>query len=316
MAKGKKSYPKKDPYQEVTNTVLALLEKGDVPWHRPWKGGSLMAPKSYSSRKPYRGINTLVLAMEAMAKGYTSNHWITFAAAKKNGGSVRKGEKSTPVVWYQWVVSEKEDKKTGEKKTLRFPMLRMFRVFNMDQVDGVEKPKDDASLVENMDDLDFVPIEKCEEVLQAMKEQPEIVHNEQRAYYRPSTDLINMPRKESFESAEEYYSTEFHELGHWTGHESRLDRSGIAQPSFFGSHEYSREELVAEMTAAFLCGICGIAPKVINNSAAYIKNWMSKLSGDKMLVVQAAAQAQKAADYILGIEREEAETEETERAAA
>ena len=154
--------------------------------------------------------------------------------------------------------------------------------------------------IDDTPDLDFSPIESCENIVKHFIKRPNIVHNEQRAYYSPSKDLINMPRPETFTDEQSYYNVLFHELTHSTGHEHRLNRPGITDRAAFGDAVYSKEELVAEMGAAFLCGFCDIANRTIENTVAYLQGWLSKLKSDKRLVVQAAGQAQKAADYILG----------------
>jgi antirestriction protein ArdC len=256
-------------------------------------------PKNFKSKKAYRGVNIWMLCATSMLKGYTSRYWLTYKQAQGAGGHVKKGEKATPVCYFQWI---KPKAKKGEEQDTnkRIPLLRWFSVFNIDQCEGVERPEDDINL-EPKEDSGFSPIEVCEQVMDAMPKRPEVKHLEQRAYYRPSTDTINMPKPESFEVPEEYYSTLFHEAGHSTGHASRVGRKGVEEATYFGSESYSKEELVAEMTAAFLCGHCGIENRTIDNSAAYIQNWLAKLSGDKRLVVHAAAQAQKATDYILGV---------------
>ena len=173
-----------------------------------------------------------------------------------------------------------------------------IRVFNVDQCEDVDAPA--IELPEN----EFRPIDRCVSVVEEMPKRPEIRHGESRAYYRPSADLVNMPVPESFESAEGYYSTLFHELTHSTGHRSRLNREEIRESHGFGSTCYSREELVAEFGAAFLDGYCGIESATIENSAAYISGWLGRLRKDPKLIVQAASKAQRAADFILGRERE------------
>jgi len=289
---------KTDSYQIITDRIMSLLEQGVVPWHKPWTGGGMALPKNFpknfKSRKEYRGINIWTLAATSMMRGYTSRYWLTFKQAKDAGGHVKKGEKATPVCYFQWIVKEDDD---GNKK--RIPLLRWFSVFNLDQCEDVKRPDDDISL-EPVETPEFSPIEVCEQVAKAMPNAPKVRFDEQRAFYSPVLDYINMPKPETFESPEEYYSTLFHEQGHSTGHTSRVGRKGVEEATYFGSESYSKEELVAEMTAAFLCGHCGIENKTIDNSASYLQNWLSKLADDKRLIVHAAAAAQKATDYILG----------------
>jgi antirestriction protein ArdC len=193
-----------------------------------------------------------------------------------------------------WKVLEKPAENPSPENEKDFiPMLRYYRVFNLDQVSGIEKP-----YIPNMPG--FEPIDEAEAIARKYQQQIEVTHGGSRAYYQPAADSIRMPERESFDGAAEYYSTLFHEFTHSTGHESRLNRPGIVDTHFFGDEVYSKEELVAEMGAAMLCGIVGIENKTIKNSAAYIQAWLTKLRDDKKLVVQAAAAAQKAADFILG----------------
>lgn len=278
-------------YEIITNTVIEKLEQGNIPWHKPWSGGAF--PKNLISKKEYRGINVFLLA----AQGYASPYWLSFKQVKQVGGKVRKGEKSTIVVFWKPVEVTETDKETGEKKKKTIPFLRYYRVFNTEQCEGID-PKKVPTIEVNSD---FQPIEACEKTVAEMQDKPNIRHEENRAYYSPLQDFVNMPKKEYFKKEEFYYSVLFHELGHSTGHESRLARKANDGWGFFGSESYSKEELVAEMTAAFLCGIHQIEMETIDNSAAYIKSWLSKLQDDPKMVVLAAAQAQKASDYILNI---------------
>jgi antirestriction protein ArdC len=275
-------------FEMVTERIITLLEHGTVPWRKPWSGGSSKTfPMNFTSKREYRGINIFLL----MCMGFSSRYWLSFKQAQEKGGHVRKGEKGTPVIF--WKRYATEDKQTGETKEV--PVLRYYTVFNLDQIDGLEAP--DAPEIVNPG---FAPITEAERIIQAMPKRPPITHGEPRAYYRPSTDTINLPRPELFSEPEEYYSTTFHELTHATGHESRLNRRPSTEIRHFGDREYSQEELVAEMGTAFLCAESGIAPAVIQNQAAYIDGWLKILKGSPKLVVHAAAQAQRAADFILG----------------
>ena len=269
-------------YEIITEKIIDQLESGSVPWVKPWIGGE--PPKNYISKKPYRGINPFLLACQ----GYASPFWLSFKQAQAAGGTVKKGEKGSMVVFWKMFEGSELDK-SGKPKMI--PMLRYYTVFNTDQCEGltVDLPTTGE---------EFQPIDKAESIVDGMQNKPVIRHAEPRAYYRPSTDLVNMPRKELFESAEGYYSTLFHELGHSTGHKSRLERKDFAEAAF-GSETYSKEELIAEFTSAFLCGISGIE-KEIKNQAAYIQGWLKVLKSDCKMAVLAAAQAQKAADYITG----------------
>lgn len=274
-------------YSVITDRVIALLEKGTVPWQRPWQGGNQL-PQNLISRKPYRGVNAFLL--HAMA--YESPFWLTFNQAQALGGHVRKGEKSCPVVFWKWLDVEE----AGNDKR-RVPMLRYYSAFNVAQCEGIDAPK--SEIVTRPHD----PIAAAESIVTGMPKRPEIKLGLEKAFYSPLADFVGMPRPESFRTGEDYYSVLFHELTHSTGHESRLARKNLSEWQGFGSASYSKEELVAEMGAAFLCGHAGIVERTIDNSAAYVQSWLARLKNDSRLVVQAAAQAQKASDFILGVQR-------------
>jgi len=233
-------------YSVITETIIKKLEEGVIPWKMPW---SSEAPKNLVSGKSYRGINIFLLG----SLGYMSPYWLTFKQAQSLGGHVNKGEKSVPVIfWKTYSKLETNDDGENEEKS-RF-VLRYYRVFNIEQctLPPEEIPQEDPTTKE------FDPIPKAESVVEAMPNAPELTHQSQRACYSPLLDVVNMPRPESFDTPENYYSTLFHELTHSTGHESRLNRKGITDPVRFGSHSYSKEELIAEMGSAFLSGHCGI----------------------------------------------------------
>ena len=199
------------------------------------------------------------------------------------------------MVLWKWV--ERQDPESGEAAE-SVPLLRYYRVWNVEQTEGIEAPKAKV--------IDFEPIEAAEQILQEMPKRPEIVHRDPgKAWYDPWGDRVNLPRPETFEGAEEFYACAYHELCHATGHKSRLDRPTLVQLARFGGHAYCKEELIAEMGAAFLCAVAGIEQATLENSAAYIDGWRRVISDDPKLVVTAAAQAQKAADFILGREFEE-----------
>lgn len=278
------TYEKTDVYGIITDRIVEMLEKGVAPWRKPWTGGGL--PVNMVSKKHYRGINTFLL----YSSPHSTPYWLTFKQAKEMGGNVRKGEKGMPVIF--WKLYEKENAE-GEMKKL--PVLRYYTVFNADQCEGIEAPAEDAR------EWEHNPIEAAEAIQLAMPNRPTVEFGGTRAFYQPATDSVTVPELKRFEKPEEFYSTLFHELAHSTGHESRLNREGVTGMHFFGDHEYSKEELIAEMTAAFLCGHCGIDNATLENSAAYLQGWIKALKGDKRLAITAAAQAQKAANYILNI---------------
>ena len=270
-----------------------LLEKGVVPWQRPWRGGGQM-PRNLISKKEYRGVNVFLLH----AMMYESPFWLTFNQAREVGGNVRKGERACPVVFWKWLEKDSLGAPSGKEK---IPFLRYYSVFNVAQCEDIPKGK---IPVPNGGERSHNPIVEAEQIVVAMPKKPEIRHGGSRACYSPAMDRVDMPRPESFLGPQDYYSVLFHELTHATGHESRLNRKGVGgsegEWSAFGSTPYAREELVAEMGAAFLSGHAGIGECTIDNSAAYVQAWLERLKGDTRLVVQAAAQAQKAADFILG----------------
>lgn len=295
--RSKRTAPKarRDVHAEMTAKVLELLEAGTIPWQKPWNG-AVDAPRSVHGR-PYRGWNALWLSFLRQAKGYESPFWITYKQAQARG-TVRKGEKGTMVVL--WKFTEREDADTGEKRSSVF--LTSYTVFNLDQCDGVPSP----ALPES---LEFVPEDRAEELISGMPQRPTMTHGGEAAYYAPLIDVVNLPSRESFKSVDGYYATAFHELAHSTGHESRLNRKGIVDHNSFGSESYAQEELVAEFAGSFLMGEAGLGEKTIENTAAYIKTWIARLTADPTILVKAAGQAQKAADWIAGASEDDAPAE-------
>jgi antirestriction protein ArdC len=279
----------KDVYKEVTDRIIAALEEGTVPWRRPWKieGGH----RNLVSKKPYRGINPFLLELTAMEEGYEKPYWVTYKQAEALGGNVKKGEKSTLVVFWKILNFDTDERdKDGNKKVKKVPLLRYYRVFNVAQCEGIE---DKVPVIE---ENDFDPIERAEQVISDMPNPPSFSWGGDRAYYNFATDAIRLPAKKRFDSAEAYYSTAYHEMIHSTGHKDRLGR--IKDWAMFGSDPYAQEELVAEMGAAMLCGVSGIEVQK-ENTAAYIQHWIERFKDDKKLLVSAAGQAQKAADSII-----------------
>ena len=275
-------------YEIITNRIMALLEEGTIPWQKPWKASG--GAKNLISKKPYRGINQFLLNCSP----YSSPYWLTFNQARQKGGQVRKGEKSTLVVFWKWIERKKDDdQESGSSHPGIVPLLRNYNVFNLDQIDGITAPEEEQSI------NPFAPIEQAELLIQSMPNKPVIQYGGDRACYSPTLDSIKLPEREVFKSPEEFYCTAFHELAHATGHSSRLNRRGITEPVHFGSHDYSQEELVAEFSASMLCGVAGIEQQTIENSAAYLQGWLKVLKGDKKMAIIAAGQAQKAADFIL-----------------
>lgn len=267
----------------ITNRIIEKLEEGTIPWQRPWTSGEF--PKNLISKKEYRGINTFMLS----CAGYASPYWATFKQISGLGGKVKKGEHGYPVIFWTWL-----NNKSDAENERKIPFLRYYSVWNVEQTEGIDPAKIPSAVVIN----DNERLEMCENVLKNMPLKPEIKHIDNRAYYSPVLDFVNMPKMETFKDSENYYSVVFHELTHATGHKSRLARKDF-DGNCFGSDSYSKEELVAELGAAFLCGICGIERKTIDNSAAYIQSWIKKLKNDKQLIISASGLAQKSTDYIL-----------------
>ncbi|UFS71760.1 ssDNA-binding domain-containing protein [Geomonas sp. RF6] len=277
-------------YDVINARITELLEAGTVPWRKTWNAEANV-PKNLVSGKEYRGINIFLLGCMT----YGSPYWLTFKQATEKGGHVRKGEKSSPVIFWKWIDRKDADGDDAEDTSNgKVPLLRYYSVFNLEQVEGIPSPPSPENIINP-----FTPIERAEQIIAGMPLRPDIRHGGNEASYSPMLDYVRLPEPSAFQSPEEYYSTVFHELTHATGHASRVGRKGILEPSFFGSHSYSKEELVAEMGAAFLCGIAGIEQGTIVNSAAYIRGWLKALKDDKKMLVMAAAQAQKSSDYIL-----------------
>jgi len=302
-----------DIYADVTATIMEALESGTAPWHKPWRAGQL--PLSISTGKPYRGINPVLLNMAGGIAGYASPWWGTFGKIAEKSGmvkimnlgrerwmspdgqprGVRKGEKSTMVTFWKKIMVDDRDN-PGRKRPVF--MLRVYRVFNAEQADW----PDGAPAYETRDRNEGERIHEAEQMVKGYLARggPGLSEGGDRAYYHPASDTIRVPRFADHDGPDEFYSTVFHECGHSTGHASRLNRPGIAELDHFGSGKYAKEELAAEFTAAMLCGITGITTAV-DNSAAYLRGWLSRLAADPKLAVQAAGLAQRAADLIQGI---------------
>ena len=276
-------------YDRITERIVELMEQGTVPWHKPWQIKTGM-PRNLITQKPYRGINTFLL----LSMGYESPNWLTFRQAVQLGGSVKKGEKSSPVVF--WKPMEVKDEASG--KVEKIPFLRLYHVFNVAQCEGLKN-------VPTADETAFA-VTLPGEIVAGMPQPPALKHGMTKAYYSPSNDTVGMPERKRFETEDAYHATLFHELVHSTGHDKRLKRQSITERNGFGSDPYCKEELIAELGSAFLCGHSGIVERTIDSSAAYLENWLSQLKKDRTLIVYAAAQAQKAADFILSRTQESA----------
>ena len=279
-----------DIYSQVNDRILAALEQGIIPWKRPWNG---QLSTNYDSGKQYRGVNILTLGIAEMVCGYSSPYWLTFLQAQKHGGHIRRSEKATHIVFSDKKIREieKEDG-TTEQKVYHF--IRSFPVFNWDQTEGVPKKEIGPAL-----DPDRDLIAVSDRILSLMPKPPAFRESGNSAYYMPKQDLVNLPPINTFRTTEGYVATKFHEYAHSTGHKARLNRPGIMEVAVFGGEEYSFEELVAELTSAYLCASNGI-DNTLENSAAYIQNWLEVLKNDKTMLLKASGKATAAVEYILG----------------
>lgn len=287
--------PKVSVYDVITARVIELLSAGVCPWRKPWTN---RFPVNGKTGRRYHGMNLLLLGVTA----YSDPRWLTLKQANDMGGHVKADEKCHPVVY--WNFREVENAKTGEKETI--PILKYFRVFNAEQCEGLTLPALDTDECE--------PLEGAQSIVDgflASQKGLALVHGGNRASYSPKHDTIEMPSRGQFTSIEGYYSTLMHEMGHSTGHASRLGRFQADQVAAHGNEEtYAKEELVAEMTAAFLANECGLAHE-LESTVAYLQGWISVLKGDSRLLVQAAGKARKACDMILGITRADVGTSKT-----
>lgn len=305
-ATNKPAFVLRDAYQEVTDAVIKALEEGTVVWQCSWN--KIGFPKNVTTDINYRGWNVFWLNFHTMLKGYETPFYITYKQATDLGGTVKKGEKGVQITYWATIELKGQSKETvdpanDETKEARRTKLvpKVHTVFNIDQTEGIPFPK-----VEALFQSAAEKIEACEKIIADMPSRPVINYNGDRAYYSPSLDTVVVPGLKISKSSEEYYCTLFHELAHSTGHESRLKRKELIETDGFGGANYSKEELTAELTAAFLCATTGIEQTTLPNSAAYIKGWLSAFKNDKTMLLKAASQAQKAADFILGITHEAA----------
>jgi antirestriction protein ArdC len=275
-----------DVYEMVNQQIIDRLEAGVIPWRMPWKtAGSF--PKNLFSKRAYRGFNFWYL----WSLGFERPYFLTFNQVQEIGASIRKGAKSHVVVFWKMVDSRVDP-------TTKIPYLRYYRVFHVDDLNNLN-PKYLPLVTPH--DHDFNPISECERVLAEWSDIPAIEYNKHQACYIPAFDKVEMPSPRNFYRDEQFYSVLFHELTHATGHARRLNRHSKFPNQRFGSADYSQEELVAEMGASYLCAHCGIENVTIDNSAAYIENWLSVLKNDRKFFLQACSYAQYASDYILGV---------------
>jgi antirestriction protein ArdC len=297
-------------YRDITDKVIAELEQGIVPWVRPWSSGKQLCPLGLPvnglTRRSYSGINILLLWSALEERGFASPYWVTFKQCIAMGGSVRKGEKGTHVYFADKFVPQKEKARAeqdGDEPNL-VAFLKRYTVFNTEQCEGL--PKGLIATPEPKPERQIVP--EAEAMIVATGADFRIGGDQ--AFYVPSEDFIRIPHQTAYPDQINWYRTAFHELGHWTGHKSRLDRSLTTK---FGTVDYAREELVAEMATAFVCASLGIVPTVRHSD--YIGNWLQVLKEDAKAIVRAASLASKASDFILAFRSEQQSSQLAEQAA-
>lgn len=269
-------------YEIVTDKIIKQMEKGIIPWHKPWHGG--MAKFNRVSKKGYSVLNQLLLPFDG--------EYATLKQWNELGGKVKAGEKGNIVTYWNFI-NKTEKQEDGTEKVKSFPILRYYTVFHISQVEGV-KPLENVNF-SNME------VESAEDVKNTYFEREScrlFVEKSDRAYYSPSFDEVHVPELNQFENSDEFYSTLFHEMTHSTGASIRLDR--LSNTAFFGNEDYSKEELVAEIGSAMLSSVAGLnTEKTFNNSVAYLQSWLKALKNDPRMIVSAASKAGKAVDYIL-----------------
>ena len=283
-------------YEVITEKIMADLKKGEIPWRKSW--ASLGAPRSWNTSREYTGVNLWLLNPGA--------EYATIKQISEAGGKVKKGSKAKIVVFMKRYEKKTKDVNGQETTENRFT-LRYYHVFEVGvDTEGINPKRQTA-----IHNPDTNPIEAAEKLIAEYIGKPEIIHGGDKAAYNPTFDIVKMPKIESFCNTEEYYSTLFHEYIHSTGHQSRLNRSGITQIAAFGSQTYSQEELIAEFGSAYLCEMAGISQPVIKNQTAYIQGWLKSFKDNAMIAVRAASAAQKATNFIIG-KKDSEENEETE----
>lgn len=285
-------------YSEVTSRIIAKLEEGRLPWMQPWDGAACgcTMPQNAGTARRYSGINVLILWAEVVARGFASQRWLTYRQAEAAGGNVRRGETGTVICYADRFTPKAEaEQARGEDRDARqVAFLKRFTVFNVDQCDGL--PAEFTAAPVGVDPV--LANAKADGLIEASGARFQIGGGE--AFYSPSHDFVQVPPQAAFPEPINWYRTAMHGLGHWTGHGSRLDRD---QKGGFGSAQYAKEELVAEMAAAFTCASLGIAPTVRHSD--YIGSWLSVLRDDDKAIFRAASQASKASDYLLAFAGQE-----------
>ncbi len=281
-------------YAEITSRIIAELEEGRLPWVQPWDSAACgcTMPHNGGTGRKYSGINILILWAEGVANGYASQRWLTYRQAETSGGNVRRGEKGTVICYADRFTpkAEVEEARSEDRAARQVAFLKRFVVFNVDQCEGL--PDDYTAPMVSHDPVHAIA--EADTLIAASGARVNIGGGE--AFYSPSHDFVQVPPQAAFHEPTNWYRTALHELGHWTGHGSRLDRD---QKGGFGSAAYAKEELVAEMASAFICASLGIAPTVRHSD--YIGSWLSVLRDDEKAIFRAASQASKASDYLLAL---------------
>lgn len=284
----------------VSEKVIAKLEQGIIPWKKPWSVNDDL-PRNVISNKVYRGVNVWLLMFE----GYNNPFWLTFKQVTELGGKVKKGAKSTMIIYWNFKVFEDSNSK-GELVAKSIPFLKYYNVFNIEQTEGCNFPAHIQEYFDNKNNkipTEFNPVEKAETIFEGYKTKPNVTNMViDRAFYSLTKDEIILPPKTSFTTNAHYYGTLFHELGHSTGHPKRLNRKTLIEANTrTKDHMYSKEELVAEMTSSMLLATAGLfSEELENNTVGYVQSWLSALKNDTNLFISACQMAQKATDYILG----------------
>jgi antirestriction protein ArdC len=280
-------------HQEITDRIVARLRDGVCPWRQPWSGkGHGVMPRNAVTSRAYSGVNVLILWSRAQDSNYSDPRWLTFKQALELGGNVRKGEKGETVIYVAKIIKEDKD---GARRAI--PFLKAYTVFNVAQCDNLP-----TKIVAPNADAHIVNSNTRDEIADAFiaSTSADVRHGEARAYYQPAGDFVNMPAFETFTNASRYYGVAFHELGHWTGSEKRLNRTFGKR---CGDQAYSAEELVAELTSAFLCGEFGFDNNGVD--ADYIARWVSFLTDHSSAIVTAAAAASRAVEFVRGLALED-----------
>jgi antirestriction protein ArdC len=286
-----------DVYERITSRIVADLERGVRTWHTPWNVQHAAGRPTRPLRAngiPYQGINIIELWCSAVLHGFAAPIWMTFKQALELGAHVRKGEHGTQVVYVSRITRSETDAETGAESPREIPFMRTYAVFNVDQIEGL--PPHYYAIAQQPEPAQRIA--HAEAFLAATG--AEVHHGGTRAYYRISTDTIQMPPFESFPEAESYYATRGHETVHWTRHPSRLARD--FEQKRYGDEGYAMEELVAELGAAFLCADLSLTPEARDDHAAYIASWIKVLKNDKRAIFTAASHAQRALDFLHGLQ--------------